>query len=298
MEKCYGKYRVYKKGCNTDCPDHSPCWRETVLKQANIYTFPWKPNPDAKFWLEKDWVFSGEYAELISAAQRLFPAIGIHWNWKTKIAYPSERTLAILTGMDVQTVRKGLRDLADKRPYGFTIAKDKRRNVYEMFLPYQRPSKENGGEAGDNFPFHSWVIHSGIYRRLKPVEQLMLMGLKAYSRFDLNGYDELEELDLSENEKSDYWQDEKGFKSRKYDFFSFHCAFPGRTTKLAFAGKVGIGSNMIAGALRGLEANGAIEWMGGDLYKVFLHAKDDRIVSRLRLLVEIYDMASKKGWIR
>ncbi len=285
---CYGKYATWRKQCDK-CPDYSYCWRETNLKKAGIYVPREQLDRKAHCWLEKDFIFSGEFGELLSAARSIFWPICTFWNRRKKVAFPSIQTLSIMSGVSEQTVNKGLKDLAKKMPYGFTISKDKRHNVYGMDLPYRKP-KESPGTC---FKVHSFPVQSGIYRRLKPNAKALSLGLKAYGRFDFDAYVEMEELDLSIDEENNFWDRDGMFANRKYDFITFDHSI----SRQQIAYNIGIAPERFAITLEELEAAGSIESVKHrkGFYKIFRTTKDDKIPSRLRLLNEICEMTIKKG---
>ena len=308
LDTCYGKCATWRKGCTVeDCRHYSLCWRETSLKKAGISVPTSQLDRKAHIWLEKDFIFSGEFAELISAAQIIFWPICTFWNKRTKEAFPSIQTISIMAGVSEQTVNKGLKDLAKKSPFGFEIlkVKGKRHNVYRMELPFE---KKSGDAPATSFKVNSFPIQCGAYQRLKPNEKKLLLGLKCYSQIgkfntDLYFHEEGENLELEYGIYADDWIGtnlgtfwREIYPDRKCDFIRFDHSI----SREKICCNVGIVPGGFKGAFEGLKKAGLVGSIGkanGAAYKIFTRTKDDKIPSRLRFLYEVCESAKKKGCI-
>jgi hypothetical protein len=86
---------------------------------AVLYQFPERLHYDVYFRLDKDWILKKRWAKLPKASQSILPVIAAHCSPKGH-AYPSQNTIAALSGLSEKEVRIGLKGL-DKFP-GFAQA--------------------------------------------------------------------------------------------------------------------------------------------------------------------------------
>ncbi|WP_419655431.1 hypothetical protein [Desulfosarcina variabilis] len=168
-----------------------------------MYQFTEDSDFKARFWFKKEYIENMNWAMLPKRAQAVYPVICCHVNEKG-IAFPSERTIAILSGVSDKHVRLGTRDLDGFPGFSceyYVTVRGKRGKRYPVSLP-----QENNRNA---FPFHRYLLESGMWRELNPAARALYPVMRCYGYFDFEEYADLEDLD---------YNDEGLFTDRKYDF--------------------------------------------------------------------------------
>lgn len=197
------------------------------------------------------------WALLAKPSKAIFPVIACYCN-KRGVAFPGERTIAILSGLSDKVVRKGVRGLESFPGFSWEYYKfdrTKRSKRFSLELPKN--------SQRDSFPFYQVVLEYGLWRTLKLTAKALYPVMRCFSYFDLDEY-----LDIEGDEDSCYADFDEVFKNRKYDF--------SKVDHVYLAGFSGIHRNSINGALNSLEANYLIERDSRyGLWKVYLQSKNN-----------------------
>jgi len=208
-------------------------------------------------WWSKKYIESKQWAALPPAAKAIYPVIAIHCN-KKGFSYPSERTIAILSGRTDKVVRQGIRYLEDYlgdsfKTVKYTSKRGKQSNRFILKIPvYQK---------GETFPFYRWIFESGIWRELKPTAQALYPVMRSFGYYSPDAYEEAAE----KIETTQTW-DMEAYKSREYDLCEAD-----NTVLCEYAG---ITSRSLNSALKSLEDNFLIENDSDSSWRVYLRTKD------------------------
>ena len=148
------------------------------------------------------------------STKSIYPVIGCHTN-KDGAAFPSQQTIADLSGCTAKTVREGIQGLLSI-PWvelkNRITTRGTRQKIYII---------KPGDEGTKYFSFYKAILESGIWRELSvqyksKAAHAIYCTCLAYAFFDFDLYAELECLDYDVNE---FWQSDD-FKKRGYDFLS------------------------------------------------------------------------------
>ena len=180
------------------------------------YKFPAKINYDNFFKFRKDFITAGNslWRGLPLSTKSIYPVIGCHTN-KDGAAFPSQQTIADLSGCTAKTVREGIQGLLSI-PWvelkNRITTRGTRQKIYII---------KPGDEGTKYFSFYKAILESGIWRELSvqyksKAAHAIYCTCLAYAFFDFDLYAELECLDYDVNE---FWQSDD-FKKRGYDFLS------------------------------------------------------------------------------
>jgi hypothetical protein len=221
-----------------------------------MYQFSDSINYDVFFRFDKRLIRNMNWALLPSSSKAVFPVIGVHCN-EAGNAFPTERTIAIMSGRSDKIVREGIKGLEDFpgfRVQHYITARGKRAKRFQLKLP---PTEERGRA----FPFHKSIIEGGNWSMLKPTAQALYPVMRSFGYFDFQTYCDLYDL---EYEPGDF---DEIYRERKCDFCE---AEVGIMAKYA-----GISLRSISNALEDLQARNLIEAIGindeGNFqWKVFL----------------------------
>lgn len=226
-----------------------------------MYQFKDDINPKSLFWFEKKLILDKNWALLPKASMAIFPVIACHVN-EIGVAWPSEQTIAILSGLSDKSVRKGIRGLEDFPVFKFSeyvTKRGKRSKKFYVDLPKEHTK-------GEDFPFYRFVLESGFWRQLKPVAKALYPVMKTFSYFDIEQYIDIEELEAEEKEFEDvYYHREYDFCEADLDVMIEHA---------------GIHRTSLAEALHDLENKLLIETIVPNRWKVFLRTKEDTFFRR------------------
>ncbi len=221
-----------------------------------MYQFKEELNYRVFFWFDKLLIKNMNWALLPKASKAIFPVIGCHCN-KHGIAFPGERTIAILSGRTDKKVREGIRGLEDFpgfRVSDYITSRGRRAKEYFIKIP-------STDENGRKFPFHKLVLECGNWRELKPTAQALYPVMRCFGFFDIHWYVDVDDID---SEVNDF---EEVYRNRKYDYCT---ADPDVLAQFA-----GISKKSIKSALDDLARNFLIEPSGRyyddtPLFKVYL----------------------------
>ena len=207
------------------------------------------------FRFDKRWIENKNWALLPLASKAILPVIGCHCNANGH-AFPGERRIAILSGLSDKTVRKGIRGLEALPGFRFESYISSRLKKSKKFFLELPPL-----EKGRFFPFHKFILESGLWRELSTVAKAIYPVLRAFSWFDIDQY-----FDSTEDNEHGYDETKKIFEMREFDFFN------GDLTYLA--DYAGIHRNSLKPAMSNLKAELLIEdYEDIDGFRVFLRSK-------------------------
>ena len=214
------------------------------------------------FWWDKKLIEGMNWAELPPASKSVFPVIVCHCN-KKGIAFPSEGTISALCGRTEKIVRSGINGLDDfpnfKGNYYITSRGQRSRKFY-----YTIP---NSRERGRCFPFHKWIIESGLWQKLKPTAQALYPVMRNFANFDTETCFEVDNIVIEDDNFDEY------FKTREADYCD--------AEKNVLADYADIALSSLSSALDNLEENYLIESTeDNDIWKVYLKSKDMFYIER------------------
>ncbi len=199
------------------------------------------------------------WALLPKSSKAVWPVIACHAN-ERGIAYPGERTIAILAGVSDKVAREGISRLDAFPGFDWDYYLTKRGKRSKKFK-VKLPTVNNRGNA---FRFYKFILEAGFWSEIRPSAKALYPVMRYFGYFDFFAYSELEYVDYAADEI---------YSNREYDFCK---AEIGVLAKYA-----GIHRNSVYSALENLESNILIEptaeYYG---WKVFLRSKDDNILKR------------------
>lgn len=211
-----------------------------------MYTFKDDVNDGLFFQMQKEWFESRRWASLSAASKAVLPVIGVHCDEKG-LAFPGERTIAILAGRSDKIVRQGIKELTAIP--GFTVeeyitSRGKFGKRFHLVLP--DPSRKR-----TTFPFYKAVIEGGTWRQLKPSAQAVYPVLRFFARFKHEAYAEIDDSYPGNDQGAASDALLKHFQGRNYDL----CEAEVRV----LVEYTGINRRSIQEAFRSLEDNGLVE---------------------------------------
>ncbi|MCF8069239.1 MAG: helix-turn-helix domain-containing protein [Desulfobacterales bacterium] len=227
-----------------------------------MYFYKEEINNTNFFRWEKYLIESGKWAKLPPASKAVFPVIAWHCN-KDGNAFPSEQTIAILSGLSEKTVREGTKGLWGFSGFNFSFyitKRGKRAKRYHIDLP-TNPKK------GTVFPFYKNIMDGGHWHLLNPTGKALYPVMRNFGFFDIEQYADLEDLDFSFGDFDEVYPD------RKYDLCE--------AEKSVLAELAGISERSVDSALDNLEEFLLVETIGqGTMWKVYLKSKDGLYYTR------------------
>ena len=151
-----------------------------------------------------------KWAKLPTASKSIYPVVAVHCNSKG-VAFPSEETIAILSGRTPKTVREGIAGLLGYP--GFTIeryitSRGRRSIKYHL--------KKTPDEKGRGFAFHKCIVDGGNWSFLTPSAHALYPVMRAFNFFDGDKYSELEDTEYGYHIQAMIEDGE--FQKRKYNF--------------------------------------------------------------------------------
>jgi len=209
------------------------------------------------FHFDRKLITNKNWALLPKASKAIWPVIMCYANEKGE-SFPSEQTIAILSGLSDKQVREGVRGLEGFPGFEYHeyISKRGRRaKKFKVELPRY--------EKGKAFPFYQYVLESGAWREAKPSAKALYPVMRAYGYFDVEKYAIQE--DLEEWEGSMF---EEIYRDRLYDFCE--------AEKPILTTYAGIDRTSLDGALNSLSHCVLIDENESG-WKVFLRTKDNMI---------------------
>jgi hypothetical protein len=142
------------------------------------------------FRFDKKWIENMNWAMLPKASKAVFPIIAAYCN-AAGDAFPSETTIAILSGIREKAVRAGINGLVGFPGFNlsyYVTRRGRRAKKFRMEFP---PNAK-----GRSFFFHKCIIEGGNWPLLKSVSQAIYPVMRFYAYFDFDIYSEAEEVDV------------------------------------------------------------------------------------------------------
>lgn len=149
------------------------------------------------------------WASIPKSSKAILPVIAAHCDDKGE-SFPSERTLAILSGRSDKTVREGIQGLIGFPGFSvenYITKRGRRAKRFIMTFPPER-------EEGRSFFFYKYLIEGGNWRLLKPVSQALYPVMRYFAYFDEEVYlaneegaeDEYDPMEFKEFYKARKWE--------------------------------------------------------------------------------------------
>ncbi len=134
----------------------------------------------------------------------------------------SQKNIAKMSGIHVNTVVKGIEDLEEKslnkEPF---IEKKKQtqgtRHFYEYRVNFIR--KNDIKDWDENYiTFHKCIVDSGVWAKLKPRVKALYLSMRMNAKFEPKLYEEIEDLGL-DTDSNEFWESFSGekYRNRKWD---------------------------------------------------------------------------------
>jgi hypothetical protein len=143
------------------------------------------------------------WALLPTAAQAIYPVIGVHMNAQNKTAFPAEDRMAVLAGCTPKTVRAGVNALRDFPGFDIESYVTSRGRRSKKFTFSDIPSR-----GRDYFAFHRIIIDGGNWRELRPAGKALYPVLRFFGFYDDDA--------MRENEDGDDFKD--ALTARTFDY--------------------------------------------------------------------------------
>ncbi|MFC1798351.1 hypothetical protein ACFLZL_00905 [Thermodesulfobacteriota bacterium] len=227
-----------------------------------MYQFDDDFNHKARFWFRKKLIKNMNWALLPKASKAIFPVIACHVN-EHGIAFPSEQTIAILSGLTEKIVRNGIKGLEHFPSFEWKHYLTKRGRRSKKFC-VKLPVENHRGKA---FPFFRVVLEYGLWMKLSPTAKALYPVMRHFGFFEIDKYAEAENLEIDVNDF------DAVFPERPYDFCEAEFG--------VLAEFSGINRRSLPAAINSLEKNYLVETLSEDYgWKVFLKSKDDTYFNR------------------
>jgi hypothetical protein len=171
-----------------------------------MYQFGEVLNRGLFFRFDKKWIENMNWALLPKSSKGVLPVIASHCD-NLGQSFPSEQTIAALSGWTEKKVREGINGLVGFPGFElshYTTKRGRRAKRYKMTFPHER-------EEGRSFFFHKIIIDGGNWHELKPVSQALYPVMRYFGYFDAEEYtldetnEELISMDVPELYKIREW---------------------------------------------------------------------------------------------
>lgn len=223
-----------------------------------------------QYWnFDKRMIETKQWAALPKAAKSVFVVIASFADEKGK-AFPGEEAISNLSGYSEKIVRGAIHELVSARCMTFEFRRTKRGRRSKEFtvnLPKY--------ERGNTFPFFIFIVHSGIWRLLKPSALSLYPVMRHFSYFE-------DEEGIGGDE--DDFRD--AFLNRDYDLCEAEISI--------MAEHAGVNRCRMYDALRDLRRRILIEPHDEKRWKVFLRSKENQIYTREYLNSQILKSKTHK----
>ncbi|MEX0998796.1 MAG: hypothetical protein WD000_02380 [Thermodesulfobacteriota bacterium] len=153
----------------------------------------------------------------------IYPVLCLQSNFEqNKWFQISQKNIASMAGIDVNTVRKGIKDLEKKSFIGEPfLEKHKQtqgtRHFYVYAVNFIRKDYIEEWE-GEYFTFHKCIVDSGVWANLKPRAKALYLSMRMSAHFNAMLYIEIEDLELDYATKDVYEVVEgSNYLDRKWD---------------------------------------------------------------------------------
>ena len=171
-----------------------------------MYRFRDEINWTAHFWFDGQLIKKKIWAQLPKASKSVFPVVACHRNQKG-IAYPGERTIAILCGRTDKTVRNGIRGLEglyNIKISNYITSRGKRSKRFYIAAPPRIP--------GRAFPFYRCLLEKGLWQQLTPSAQALYPVMRHFGFFETETYRLYDDAEFLEEDFTET------YKARDFDY--------------------------------------------------------------------------------
>lgn len=203
------------------------------------------------FLFDKTLINNMQWAELPSSSKAVFPVIVSFCNEKGE-SFPSEETIAILSGLSEKTVRHGIKNLdgfSGFKVFRYTSKRGKKANKYFI--------RSAPNERDKSFAFFKNVFESAQWYSISPSGKALYPVMRHFVFFDIKIYK------ASAGEEPDPLEIEEIYQNRQFDYCE--------ADKDVLASYSGISKRSMNEALKSLEDNFLIEPLfEHNVWKVFL----------------------------
>lgn len=168
---------------------------QSTFLEGVMYQFKNQSEHDNEghFWFDRMLIENKNWMLLSAAGKAVYPVIASYRNGSTGEAFPSERTIASLSGRSDKTVRQGIRQL-DGFP-GISCRKYRTRTG-KMSKKFTVAQPEIGD--GASFPFFKSVFEGGLWSELTPTAQALYPVMRCLSGIEYELYMAVEDDDCLE----------------------------------------------------------------------------------------------------
>jgi len=174
-----------------------------------MYQFKYNINYTNFFRFDKSLVIDKSWSKMPPAAKSIYPVIAVHCN-KEGLSFPSQLTIAILSGTVTKTVRTGIEFL--KKFPGIKIF----RTLSRGHVMYRYQINITPFKRGSAFALYKCIFEGGHWMQLSSSAHALYVVMRALSFFDSEEYCEIEDLEYGYDMQALIAEGE--FQKRKYDF--------------------------------------------------------------------------------
>ncbi len=198
-----------------------------LYNKTRTFTFPKEINKEKYFYFPS--VIFGEM-ELSKAAISIYPVICSQANFENNnwFQLPLEH-IAKMAGLSVPTVSKGIQNLLeenflyDHRTETPLLQRRKSpntsRHIYQYKVGFVRKGMIKNWK-GRMFIFHTCLIESGVWAKLKQRAKVLYLIMRSHSYFENELYSIIEGIDLGGYELNDFYHDGSQYRNRKWDTYN------------------------------------------------------------------------------
>ncbi|MBT3923876.1 MAG: helix-turn-helix domain-containing protein [Nitrospina sp.] len=225
-------------------------------KSNNLCSFKWTENVrnGLSFRLPRKIIDEGYWSNLSSASKAVYLPL-LKFTNKQGAAWPSQRTLAIVSGVTEKTAGKGIKGLNGLPGFGkkqYITRRGHTANHYHI--------KEPAPDYDHTIWFSHDYINGGNWSQLTPAAKAVFPVLKSFAWWDLDMYCDLEDIPYTPNDFSQM------YKYRDYDFMN--------AEEPIICERAGISRRSLPDTYRNLVNKDFIEPLGVDgekkIWKVFI----------------------------
>jgi hypothetical protein len=157
-----------------------------------MYKYPAKCNETEFFWWPNSTIKTGEWAKLPPVGKAVFPVLACYANRRSGVAFPSELTIAALSGYSEKKVREGLKSVE-----GFSLMEKVERYItnsgnngkkYHLCIP---KNQVNDGR----FRFFRYILESGWWRKMTRDAKAVYPVMRCFTTFDPYDYGFIEDIE-------------------------------------------------------------------------------------------------------
>lgn len=193
-------------------------FRERYNKTKGHYKFPNEINMEKHFYFPKLNVFN-EGCFMSLAAMQVYPVLCSRADFQADLWFQlPQNHIADMAGVSINTARKGLEDLmTGSLVKAKLVTQDKRHYyIYRVKFIRNRMMEEYSNKY---FIFHTCIIDSGIWSKLKPRSKALYLAFRSEAKFDEQAYIEIE-LGGNRMDLLDFDYQGADYRNRKWDVFA------------------------------------------------------------------------------